>query len=227
MRMRDWVRLPSMWIEDGGLQKVQWTRADNSGSDNAAALMVLAPIAHVADDEGLASCTYDRLALATGLSRAKISSGLGVLAELGVIERKPAGRSSIQLTNFGNGHSWSKLPARRLYANGRIIGFQHFTLRSIAELHALKLYYLFARRRSSETNMAHLSYDKIEEYAAIERHRIKPAVGVLLNAGLIHVERTESRINDRGTANAYRLAYIDSYLHFGTRGRDADFAAAE
>ncbi|MGY4399274.1 hypothetical protein [Bradyrhizobium sp. USDA 3315] len=227
MRVRDWVRLPSMWIEEGGLQGLQWTRSDTSGSDNAAALMVLAPIAHVADDEGLASCIYDRLALATGLSRVKISNGLAVLTDLGVIERKPAGRSSIQLTNFGNGHSWSKLPARWLYGNGRVIGFQHFTSRSMTELHALKLYYLFARRRSNETNMAHLSYDKIEEYSGIERHRIKPAISVLLNAGLIHVERTESRINDRGTANAYRLAYIDSYLHFGTRGRDPDFAAAE
>jgi DNA-binding transcriptional ArsR family regulator len=227
MRMRDWARLPSKWIEDGGLQDLQWTKTDASGSDNAAALMVLAPVAHVADDEGLASCTYDRLALATGLSRSKISNGLAVLAELGVIERKLAGRSSIQLVNFGNGHSWSKLPARRLYSGGRIMGFQHFTLRSMAELHALKLYYLFARRRSNETNMAHLSYDKIEDYAAIERHRIKPAISVLLNAGLVHVERTESLSNERGTANAYRLAHIDSYLHFGTRGRDPDFARAE
>ena len=97
----------------------------------------------------------------------------------------------------------------------------------MAELHALKLYFLFARRRSNDTNMAHLSYDKIEEYSGIERHRIKPAISVLLNAGLIHVERTESRINDRGTANAYRLAYIDSYLHFGTRGRNPDYAAVE
>jgi len=62
--------------------------------------------------------------------------------------------------------------------------------------------------------MAHLSYDKIEEYADIERHRIKPAISVLLNAGLVHVERTESRSNDRGTANAYRLAFLDSYFAF-------------
>lgn len=133
-----------------------------------------------------------------------------------MIERKPAGRSTIQLTNFGNGHTWSKLPARGLYFGGRIIAFQHFTLRSMAELHALKLYHLFARRRSNQTNMAHLSYDKIEEYTDIERHRIKPAISVLLNAGLVHVERTESRSNLLGTANAYRLAYLDSYLHFGT-----------
>jgi hypothetical protein len=226
MRMRDWVHLPSRWIEDGGLQNLQWTTSDASGSDNAAALMVLAPIAHVADDGGVATCTYDRLTLATGLSRAKVANGLSVLASLGVIERQPAGRSTLQLTNFGNGHSWSKLPARKLYSGGRIVGFQHFTLRSLAELHALKLYYLFARRRSNDTNMAHLSYDKIEEYAGIERHRIKPAISVLLNAGLVHVERTESRSNERGTANANRLAYLDSYLHFGTRGRNPDFAAA-
>jgi DNA-binding transcriptional ArsR family regulator len=225
--MRDWVRLPSRWIEDGGLQDLQWTRSEASGSDNAAALMVLAPIAHAADEDGVATCTYDRLTLATGLSRAKVANGLSVLASLGVIEREPAGRSTIQLTKFGNGHSWSKLPARKLYSGGRIIAFQLFTLRSMAELHALKLYYLFARRRSNDTNMTHLSYDKIEEYADIERHRIKPAISVLLNAGLVHVERTESRSNERGTANAYRLAYIDSYLHFGTRGRDPDFAAAE
>jgi hypothetical protein len=170
------------------------------------------------DDDGVATCTYDRLTLATGLSRAKVANGLSVLAGLGVIGRKPAGRSTVQLTNFGKGHSWSKLPARNLYSGGRIVGFQHFTLRSMTELHAMKLYYLFARRRSNDTNMAHLSYDKIEEYADIERHRIKPAISVLLNAGLVHIERTESRFNERGTANAYRLAYLDSYLHFGTRG---------
>src|SRR5690242_9554984 len=99
MRMRDWVRLPSRWIEDGGLQQLQWTNSEGSGSNNAAALMILAPIAHVADDDGLARCTYDRLTLATGLSRAKVANGLSVLAELGVIERKPSGRSTVQLTN--------------------------------------------------------------------------------------------------------------------------------
>lgn len=226
MRMRDWVRLPSRWIEDGGLQNFQWTKSEVSGSDNAAALMVLAPIAHVADDDGFAICTYDRLTLATGLSRAKVANGLSILASANLIDRQPAGRSTIQLTNFGNGHGWSKLPARRLYSGDRIVGFQHLTLRSMAELHALKLYYLFARRRSNETNMAHLSYDKIEDYAGIERHRIKSAISVLLNADLVHIERTESRSNERGTANAYRLAYLDSYVHFGTRGRDPDFAAA-
>lgn len=57
MRMQERVRLLSRWIEDGGLQDLQSTKSDTSGSDNAAALMVLAPIAHVADDASLSSCT--------------------------------------------------------------------------------------------------------------------------------------------------------------------------
>lgn len=227
MRMRDWVQLPSGWIEEGGLRAFQWMRSGASGSDNAAALMVLLPIAHFSDEEGLARCTYDLLSTTTGLSRAKVSNGLSVLREHGLIVREPAGRSTFQLTNYGIPGEWSKLPARRLYASGRIIAFDHFNLRTMTELHALKLYYLFARRRSNDTNMAHLSYDKIEDYAAIERDRIRRAISFLAAVGLVHVERTESWNNERATANAYRLAYLDPYVHFGTRGRNPEYAVAE
>jgi DNA-binding transcriptional ArsR family regulator len=227
MRMRDWVRLPSSWIEDGGLRSLRWAGDDTVGSDNIAALMVLSPIAHNADDEGLAKCTYDQLCLATGLSRSKVSNALSVLEELDVIERQPSGRSTFQLTNYNEAGGWSKLPARRLYSSGRIIAFDAFRLRMKSELDALKLYYLFARRRMTQTNMAHLSYDKIEEYAGIERPRIKKGISLLASLGLVHVEHVPSRLNDRGTANAYRLAFLDPYVHLGTRGRDPDFALAE
>ncbi len=227
MAMREWVRLPSRWIEDGGLRQLQWTKSASSGSDNLAALMVLSPIAHNADEVGLAKCTYDQLSLATGLSRSKVSNGLSVLDKLGVIDREPSGRSTFQLTNHNTAGGWSKLPAKRLYNSGRIIAFDHFKLRTMTELHALKLYYLFVRRRSSETNMAHLSYDKIEDYSGIERARIRKAISFLASVGLVHVEHTASMLNERGTANAYRLPFLDPYVHFGTRGRDPDFALAE
>jgi hypothetical protein len=84
-----------------------------------------------------------------------------------------------------------------------------------------------ARRRSNETNMAHLSYDKIEEYAGIERSRIRKGISFLASIGLVHVEHIPSRRNDRGTANAYRLPFLDPYNHLGTRGRNPDAAAAE
>jgi hypothetical protein len=70
--------------------------------------------------------------------------------------------------------------------------------------------------------MAHLSYDKIEDYAGIERHRIRKAISVLASVALVHVEHTKSILSDLGTANAYRLAFLDPYVHFGTRGRNPD-----
>ncbi|WP_159006266.1 hypothetical protein [Bradyrhizobium sp. S69] len=224
MKMREWVRLPSRWIETGRLKELQWTSAEGSGSNNLAALMVLAPLAHHADDEGVSACTYDRLSLATGLSRAKISAGLSVLEKLEVIDRTPSGRSTFQLLNYSEAGGWSKLPARGLYNAGRIIGFENFHLRTMNELHALKLYYLFARRRSNDTNMAHISYDKIEQYTGIARQRIRTGISLLASVGMVHVEHVPSRSNERGTANAYRLPFIDPYTHLGTKGRDPDFA---
>ncbi len=227
MPMQEWVRLPSRWIADGELRKLHWTNGTTSGSDNIAALMVLAPLAHHADGQGLAKCTYDQLTLATGLSRSKVSKGLSVLEALAVIERNVEGRSTFRLMNYAAAGGWSKLPARRMYNAGRIVAFEHFKLRTMTELHALKLYYLFARLRSTDTNMAHLSYDKIEDYAGVDRVRIRAAISFLAAIGLVYVEHLRSNLNDRGTANAYRLAFLDPYVHHGTRGRDPDFALAE
>jgi DNA-binding transcriptional ArsR family regulator len=224
MAMDQWVRLPSAWIEQGRLRELRWTKSGHSGSDNIAALMVLSPIAHHADNVGVARCTYDGLSLATGLSRSKVSNGLSVLEELGVIEREPSGRSTFRLTNYNVPGGWSKFPARGMYSSRRIIAFDHFKLRTMTELHALKFFYLVARRRSNQTNLAYISYDKIEEYSDIERSRIRGAISLLASVGLVHVEHTPRRYNDVGTANAYRLPFIDPYVHFGTRGRDPDFA---
>src|ERR1700686_4548251 len=107
------------------------------------------------------------------LSRAKLSNGLDVLEAQQTIIREPEGRSTLGLANYDRTGGWGKLPARRLYSMGRIAAFTDFHLRSPAELVALKLYFLFVARRGNDTNMANISFDKIEEYTGLERHRIK------------------------------------------------------
>ena len=78
MNMRKWVKLPSAWMEDGGLSKFKW-RAE-TGASETAALMVLIAVAHRANlDDGIARTTYDELTTATGISRTKVSDGLDVL----------------------------------------------------------------------------------------------------------------------------------------------------
>ena len=57
MAVNPWVRLPSAWIEERGLRKLEW-RSGGYGSDSTAALMTLAAIAHTADEEsGVARAT--------------------------------------------------------------------------------------------------------------------------------------------------------------------------
>jgi DNA-binding transcriptional ArsR family regulator len=224
MALRDWVRLPSAWIEEGGLERLRWTgSAWDSGADCAAALMVLMPIAHYADETtGVARATYGELSERTGLSRAKISAGLTILEDLGVIVRAPAGRSSFELIRFGLKEGWCKFPARRLYTGGRIGFFEDFSLRKSAELNALKLYYLFAARRGEDKNMANISYEKISEYSGLDRSRIKTAISLLAGLGLVHVEHVPSALSNYGISNGYRLAFINSRVHMGTRGRGWD-----
>ena len=53
-----WTKLPSRWIEDGGLEAFRWTQG--KGADNLAALMGLTVISHHVDpDSGVARLTYD------------------------------------------------------------------------------------------------------------------------------------------------------------------------
>ncbi|MGA2792520.1 MAG: hypothetical protein ABSE69_03150 [Roseiarcus sp.] len=229
MALRDWVRLPSAWIEAGGLRDLRWNRGE--GADHITALMALLVIAHhgqelaVDDDKAelIATVTYDQLGSATGKSREKIAGGLDVLAAHKVITRAPRGRSTFRLEDYDHKRGWCKLPAKKLYSGESIEAFDAFNLRVIAELDAMKLYFLFAARRDNESNLANISYDTISAYSGVERGRLKKAISVLAAHGLVYVEHKKSSLNDYGVANAYRLAHLDSYAHMGTRGRrDAD-----
>ncbi|WP_187969965.1 hypothetical protein [Aquibium microcysteis] len=221
MTLPKWVRLPSQWIEESGLKEFRW--GAGIGSNNLAALMTLAVIAHHSDAEtGLARITYDALEKATSLSRSKVAGGLAVLADRGIITRMPEGRSSYALNGFDRAGGWCMLPAKRLYSGGRVEAFKDFRLRSATELNALKLYFLFAARRGRDTNMANISFDKITEYTGVPRERIKAATSLLATTSLAYIERTPSKRNDYGVANAYRLAGLDSHNHMGTKGRSFD-----
>lgn len=219
---KEWVKLPSEWIEDGGLRGFRWGAAGGGGASNTAALMALIALAHHAEDQaGLVRLTYDELCVLTGLSRAKLSKGLGILQTRGIVDRD-LGRSIFRLQNFNPAGGWAKLPCKALYSAGRIAAFDEFKLRNVAELNALKLYLLFAARRGRDTNMANISFDKITEYTGVERPRIKAAQSVLAIHNMAHVERVPSTTNAIGVSNAYRLTGLDSYNHMGTKGRGLD-----
>jgi hypothetical protein len=218
MGLPEWVRLPSAWIAQKGLCELQW--GQGRGSDNIAALMALTAIAHNADqDTGVARITYERLCSAAVLCRTKLSDALDVLERFKVIERSPQGRSTYKLSNYSRDAGWAKLPARSMYSAGSISAFNNFSFRNATELNALKLFFLFLERRDRATNLANISFDKIEIYTGMSRSKIKAATSMLAALEMVYVERIPSAVNENGVANAYRVVGLDSYAHMGTMGR--------
>lgn len=218
--LQTWVRLPSAWIGEKGLYQFEWARG--TGSDNIAALMALMVIAHHAEQEtGKVRLTWEELCDRTSLSRAKISKGLDILSERGLISRGRDGRSRFQLANFNPAEGWAMLPSRGLYTRqGVVRAFNDFKLRSRAELDALKLYLLFAARRDRKLNAAVISYEKIWFYSGVHPNHIRTAISLLASQGLVHVSLQVSSQSEHGTANLYRLAHLETTRHLGTIGRD-------
>jgi hypothetical protein len=221
MSMKSWVRLPSGWINEMRLKEFRWGSGD--GSSNVAALMVLTVIAQNADEtNGVTKFTYDQLQNATGLSRAKISEGIGVLRGLKLIGRSKTKRSTYKLYGYrpATEGGWAKFPANKMYnSSGNIVAFSDFKLRSRAELEALKLFFLFVARRDIGTNRATISYPKIYEYTGVDPLRIKAALSILATHSLIYIEQRPSTTNINGVSNSYRIAGIDPRNHAGTTSR--------
>lgn len=220
MATRSWAKLPSMWIEANGLLELRW--ADGDGSANSAALMVLTAIAHAADSQvGSAIVTYNKFEHTLGISRTKIAAGLSVLEELRIITRDER-RSIYQLVGFPKEKAggWAKFPVRRMLApNGSITAFKDFTLRKRTELDALKLFFLFVARRSSDTNLAHLSYESIQERSGIDQSKIKSALSLLATHEMVYAEPQPRMDGGLGVSHAYRIVGIDPTIHAGTRNR--------
>jgi hypothetical protein len=223
MGNREFVRLPSNWINEGGLKSLSWKNG-GTGADHIAALMALTVIAHYADSEsGVARITYDRFCQATHLSRAKVSKGLDALERINVIEREPGdARSTYKLANYNAADGWAKFPFKSMYSSDTIVAFTDFQLRRVAELDALKLFFLMVARRDRQKNVANIGYEKIEEYTDIRRVRIKTAISFLASRSLVYVERLPSTVSPDGVSNAYRIVGVEAYKHMGTQGRTLD-----
>ena len=182
--------------------------------------MLLAVIAHHADrNTGRAQLTWDELCAKAHLSRGKVSAGLTILTDKGLIVREPEGRSTFKLSNFGQEDRWAMLPARGMYSGESVTAFRDFHLRLRAELDALKIYLLLAGRRDRTTNVAVLGYEKIESYSGVGRGFIRPALSLLASQSMIHITNNPSSVDPNGISNVYRLVHLEPRRHPGTSGR--------
>ena len=88
---------------------------------------------------------------------ARLSDGLDVLEARKLVVWEPDGRSTYQLTNFGEGHVRVALPAKPLYDRYSAMPmFDDFHLRKAAELDGLKFYLELAARHIRERHADYL-----------------------------------------------------------------------
>lgn len=229
--MKEWVKLPSkvfMDTELSPLKSMSWVGPRKS--DYISALMIYIVLAHHTNDQtskgqgraGTVSLSYEKLCGLTGVSRTKVSKGLKVLESLSMIEKRLEGRVNVYaIPNFLSNSGWAKLPAMGLYDKEKsyVQAFTSFKLRSKVELHALKIYLVIVAFRNNSTNYTQLSYEKISEYAFVQKNDIKSALSLLVTNKLIQIDSISTELNEFSTSNIYRLCHLEVYKHRGTNGR--------
>lgn len=218
----EWVRMPASLIRDARVLKgFCWGRHENAAKISA--LLIYLLIIHSADsDEGIAKLTYSDIEHVLGISRRSISDGLALLVNHGFIYRKSSAtrHGVFEVAGFQEmdekGKGWTKVPNRVLYdASGRMKAFRNFSLRSKVSLNALKIYFVLLVFRQNATNLTALTYERIGDYAGLHRNEIKAANSLLIENGLIRVDRAEEVANPFARANHYRFPGLDSKRHAG------------
>jgi hypothetical protein len=225
LKTLEWKKLPTSWIEPTIMSSLKWGK---EGSENSAALMMFLAIGVYTspiDDPvnelstGEASPTYEDLQAFSGLSRALIRRGLKKLIALKLIKQHKKGVRNIYIISNikdGSSYRWGKIPFKYFSKNGSIKNvFGNLNVRSKSTLHALKIYFMAIKFRSSNNNYASFSYDKIKDFASIPKFEIKTALQVLSQNKLLIIDMVPSK-NNEYRQNIYRLHGISSSVHLAT-----------
>jgi len=215
MRLLPWVRMPAVWIKEGGLRDFGWSnQAKASRSTAIAALQLYIALLTQADVEWrendcklIAELTYTRLMEITGLSRQLVAAGLEGLVVTGRIKSEKNGRKCrYTIEGYDFTGNWCKLPSSALYGwqSSKIEPFQMFQKRSVCELDALKLFLYFAFARDNKTMFTMASFETISEKTGVAEKRIPRANAFLINCGLLaNLSREHSEDVKKKEPNKY------------------------
>lgn len=229
--MLEWVKIPSeRFLDEANSPLLGMKWSGDAKSDYIATLMLYIVLVHHANDKqslangqlGDTQISYDKLTELLGISRTKVSNGIRVLESLSLIKVSTNKRPNIfTIVGLVDGSRWGKLPAKGLYNKQLSIikVFESFRLRSKVELNALKIYLVIVAFRDSQIGYTKLGYEKISQYAGVQRNDIKPALSFLITNDFLQVDSESTDLNQFSTANVYWLRHIEPHKHRGTIGR--------
>ena len=209
-----WHKFPSVPLVEA-LPSFSW-KVENgfSRASQTAALMLYVALNFSAetwtDENGqfnsVAASTYDDLALATGLSRSLICSGLERLQFSELIFSQGSHQKRRYKIFWPAKHAFFKLPCATIIHAGVIKPFQSFTMRSRHELHAMKLHLYFAAIRDNHEFYSKASYETIYERTDIPERHIRKSISLMLvNGTLQNVDNSYDRTTGQNEPNRYYL----------------------
>jgi len=212
-----WSRLPTLWIHSQGLASFRGGR--RRGGSIAALKLYVAILLNAENNasgeagsnQGSAALSYDVLAEMTDLSRAMIAQAGRLLIREGLVQIDKGGRGSpnrYRLVGYEKTHPWGKVANRRWFGSPLkegIATLHNLSCRRECDLNALKLYLLFCAFAHNFTHVAMIGYDKIEDYTGIATNRIRQGLSVLIEHGLISVDREKSADDKRNHPNRYKI----------------------
>jgi len=196
-----------------------------------AALKLFLMLAMLADDDKhrkrfgsnyVVRTTYDELQGALQLSRAMISRGLRILEATGAIVRWEWKPIVYELTKMPSSDAFLRIPKGHLYErrirdSSKPTRLAHLPNRGEVTMHALILYLLLLSALKGRSQLSVFTYRQIEKRTNMPRRKIRQAIDMLVNHGLVAVLRAidEQDMLDlglpiemhpgRGTLNVYAI----------------------
>lgn len=226
MKILPWVRIPAIWIREGGLRDFGWSgNSIVSRSTAIAALQLYVALGSRALEDWtgpncrlMSELTYSQLMQITGLSRQLVAAGLEGLVVAKRIKVDKIGRKCrYEILGYTSHGNWFKMPARSLYnplIESQIVAFQLFQKRSVCELDALKLFIYYAYARDGVKTYTMAAFETICEKTGVAEKRIPRANAFLINAGLL-ANLSRENVENRKTKepNKYFLVgYRDLFI---------------
>lgn len=150
--------------------------------------------------------SIDDLRDMTGLARVTVSKALMLLEGLEAIGRQLVGRKNVYTLRGVEANStgtWSMLP------QGRLLRADELTLKTLPRnrntLHALKVYMVLLRLRSTREKTSSVSYKGLVQWSGVRREDIRNALGTLSALGLIYVSFERDVRHAQDTSQRYGI----------------------
>lgn len=150
--------------------------------------------------------SIDNLRDMTGLARITVSNALMLLEGLEAISRRLVGRKNVYTlrgVESNTAGTWSMLP------QGRLLRADELILKTLPRnrntLHALKVYIVLLRLRSTREKTTSVSYKGLVQWSGVRREEIHNALGTLSALGLIYVSFERDVRHAQDTSQRYGI----------------------